>query len=81
MSTHVLLPKEPKMDIESLEHHIRALTNQHTAIERQLEQLYQQKSWDEYQAEDLKKQKLRLKDQLSAMYRKRHDIMNSVDWD
>lgn len=69
------------MDMESLDHHIRVLTNQHTAIERQLEQLYKQKSWDEYQAEDLKKQKLRLKDQLSQMYRKRHDLMNSIDWD
>lgn len=69
------------MDMESLEHHIRTLTNQHTAIERQLEHIYQQKSWDEYQVEDLKKQKLRLKDQLSQMYRKRHELMNAIDYD
>lgn len=69
------------MDIDSLEHHIRALTNQHTTIERQLDKIYQQKSWDEYQVEDLKKQKLRLKDQLSEMYRKRHELMNRIDWD
>jgi len=69
------------MDMDSLEHHIRALTNQHTAIERQLEALYRQKSWDEYIAEDLKKQKLKLKDQLSQMYRKRHELMNAVDYD
>jgi hypothetical protein len=69
------------MDMDSLEHHIRSLTNQHTAIERQLEQIYQQKSWNEYEVEDLKKQKLKLKDQLSQMYRKRHELMNAIDWD
>jgi hypothetical protein len=69
------------MDMDSLEHHIRSLTNQHTTIERQLDAMYKQKSWDEYQAEDLKKQKLRLKDQLSEMYRKRHELMNRIDWD
>lgn len=69
------------MDVESLDHHIRTLTNQHTAIERQLEHMYRQKSWNEYEAEDLKKQKLRLKDQLSQLYRQRHDLMNSIDWD
>lgn len=69
------------MDMESLDHHIRTLTNQHTTIERRLEQLYSQKSWDEYEVEDLKKQKLRLKDQLSEMYRKRHEYMNAVDYD
>lgn len=69
------------MDMDSLEHHIRALTNQHTSIERQLDKIYQQKSWNEYEVEDLKKQKLRLKDQLSEMYRKRYELMNRIDWD
>lgn len=67
--------------MDSLDHHIRALTNQHTSIERQLDKIYQQKSWSEYEVEDLKKQKLRLKDQLSEMYRKRHELMNRIDWD
>jgi hypothetical protein len=69
------------MDTESIDHHIRRLTNQHTDLERTLEQLYQQKSWDEYQAEELKKQKLKIKDELSSLYRKRHDLMNRIDWD
>jgi hypothetical protein len=69
------------MDIDSLDHHIRALTNQHVGLERQIEQMLRQKSWNDYEMEDLKKQKLRIKDQLSEAYRKRHDLMNSIDWD
>lgn len=69
------------MDIDSLEHHIRTLTNQHTALERQLDKMLRQKSWNEYEAEDLKKQKLKIKDELSQLYRKRHDMMQNPDWD
>lgn len=69
------------MDIESLEHHIRTLDNQHTLIERKLDAMLKQKSWNEYEVEDLKKQKLKIKDELSAMYRKRYDLMNEVSFD
>jgi hypothetical protein len=69
------------MDIDSIEHHIRTLDNQHTNIARKLDALLAQKSWNEYEAEDLKKQKLKLKDELSIMYRKRYDLMNEHDYD
>lgn len=73
--------KEAYMDIESLEHHIRTLDNQHLALERKLDAIFKQKSWDEYEVENLKKQKLKLKDELSRMYRRRYDLMNEVDFD
>ena len=69
------------MDIDSLEHHIRTLDNQHLALERKLYAMLKQHSWNEYEVEDLKKQKLRIKDQLTEMYRKRYDLMNEVDFD
>lgn len=69
------------MDIDSLEHHIRTLDNQHTLLERQLDQMLQQKSWNEYEVEDLKKKKLKIKDELSQMYRKRYDLMQEHDYD
>jgi hypothetical protein len=69
------------MDIDSIEHHIRTLDNQHTNIARKLDALLAQKSWNEYEAEDLKKQKLKLKDELSIMYRRRYDLMNEHDYD
>lgn len=69
------------MDIDSIEHHIRTLDNQHTTVSRKLDALLAQKSWNEYEAEDLKKQKLKLKDELSIMYRKRYDLMNEHDYD
>ncbi len=69
------------MDIESLEHHIRTLDNQHTALEAQINKMLKQKSWSEYELEDLKKKKLKLKDELSICYRKRHDLMQEHDWD
>jgi hypothetical protein len=69
------------MDIDSLEHHIRTLDNQHTAVARKLDAMLKQPSWNEYEAEDLKKQKLKLKDELSIMYRRRHEIMNEHHWD
>ena len=46
------------MDIDSLEHHIRTVDNRHTQIARQIEQIMTQTSWDEYQVETLKKEKL-----------------------
>jgi len=69
------------MDIESLEHHIRTLDNQHTMIERKLDAMFKQKSWNEFEAEDLKKQKLKIKDELSRMYRRRYELMNEVNYD
>lgn len=68
--------KEVKMDIDSLEHHIRTVDNRHTQIARQIEQIMTQKSWDEFQVETLKKEKLKLKDELTVLYRKRYDLMN-----
>lgn len=69
------------MDIDSIEHHIRTLDNQHTTIARQIEQMLKQKSWDEFEVEKLKKQKLKLKDQLSEMYRKRYDLMQHHEYE
>jgi hypothetical protein len=69
------------MDIDSLEHHIRALDNQHTTVARKLDAMLKQPSWNEFEAEDLKKQKLRIKDELSRMYRRRHEMMNEHHWD
>lgn len=72
---------EAHMDIESLEHHIRTLDNQHTTIERKLDAMLKQKSWNEYEAEELKKQKLKIKDELSRMYKRRYELMNEVNYD
>ncbi len=69
------------MDLESIEHHIRTLDNQHTTISRQIEQILKQKSWNEFEVETLKKQKLKLKDQLSEMYRKRYDLMQNHEYE
>jgi hypothetical protein len=68
--------KEIKMDIDSLEHHIRTVDNRHTQLARQIDQIISQKSWDEFQVETLKKEKLKLKDELTVLYRKRYDLMN-----
>lgn len=69
------------MDIDSLVHHIRTLDNQHLILERKLHAMLKQPSWSEYEAENLKKQKLYIKDQLTEMYRKRYNLMNEVDFD
>lgn len=69
------------MDIDSLEQHIRTLDNQHTLLERQIQQMLQQKSWNEYEMEDLKKKKLKIKDELSRMYKTRYELMQEHDYD
>ena len=69
------------MDIDSLEHHIRTVDNRHTAIARQIEQIITQKSWDEFQVEKLKKEKLLLKDELTILYRKRRELMQEHHWE
>lgn len=63
------------MDIDSIERHIRTVDNRHTQIARQIEQITAQKSWDEFQVETLKKEKLKLKDELTLLYRRRHELM------
>ena len=69
------------MDIDSLEHHIRTVDNRHTQIARQIEQIITQKSWDEFQVEKLKKEKLLLKDELTTLYRKRRELMQEHHWE
>lgn len=69
------------MDIDSLEHHIRTVDNRHTQLSRQIEQIMAQKSWDEYQVEILKKEKLKLKDELTLLYRKRHDLLQEHEYE
>lgn len=69
------------MDIDSIDRHIRVLNNQHAQLEYDLDKLMRQKSWNEYDAENIKKQKLKIKDELSRMHRLRYDKMQEVDWD
>ena len=69
------------MDLDSLEHHIRTLDNQHLALERKIESILKQKSWNEYEVETLKKQKLKIKDELSQCYRKRYDLMQNHEYE
>jgi hypothetical protein len=68
------------MDIDSLDHHIKHLTREHDKLEAELDRMLRQKSWDEFAAESIKKQKLKLKDELSRMHRKRYDLMQEVDF-
>jgi len=63
------------MDIDSIERHIRTVDNHHTQIARQIEHIMSYPSWDEYQIETLKKEKLKLKDELAVLYRRRHELM------
>jgi len=67
------------MDVESLDHHIKTLSQQHTVLEATLEKIYRQKSWNEFEVERLKKEKLKLKDQLSLMHRRRHELINEIN--
>lgn len=67
--------KEIEMDIDSLEHRIRTVDTRHTQLARQIEQIMTQKSWDEFQVETLKKEKLKLKDELTLLYRKRYELI------
>lgn len=67
------------MDIESLDHHIRHVTRNHDKLEAELNQLMKQPSWSEFDAENIKKQKLKLKDELSRLHRQRYDLLQEVD--
>ena len=73
--------RRTKMDIDSLEHHIRTVDSRHTQIAREIEQIITQKSWDEFKVETLKKQKLLLKDELTILYRKRNELMQEHHWE
>lgn len=80
MSTTAVF-KEVKMDIDSLEHHIRTVDNRHTQLARQIEQIMTQTSWDEFQVETLKKEKLKLKDELTILYRKRYELIQEHEFE
>jgi uncharacterized protein YdcH (DUF465 family) len=67
------------MDIDSLDHHIKHVTREHDKLASQLEQMLRQKSWNEYDAENIKKEKLKLKDELSKLHRQRYDLAQEVD--
>jgi uncharacterized protein YdcH (DUF465 family) len=67
------------MDIDSLDHHIKHVTREHDKLADQLEHMLRQKSWNEYDAENIKKEKLKLKDELSRLYRQRYDLAQEVD--
>lgn len=69
------------MDIDSIERHIRTVDNRHTQIARQIEQLMSQKSWDEFEVETLKKEKLKLKDELSKLYKTKYELLNEHEWE
>lgn len=69
------------MDIESIEHHIQRLTVQHTSLESLISQKTKGHSWDEFEVENLKKQKLRIKDELVQMYHKKRELESELDWD
>jgi uncharacterized protein YdcH (DUF465 family) len=43
--------------------------------------MLKQKSWNEFEVEELKKQKLKIKDELGRCYRKRHELMNEIQWE
>lgn len=69
------------MDIDFIDQQIRTLTNQHATLEAQLQTLMSQPNWNEFEAEDIKKSKLRIKDKLAALHRQRYELMNELDWD
>ena len=73
--------KEQDMDTNSIEHHIRTLDNQHTAVENKIDAILRQPSWNEFEVEQLKKEKLILKDKLAHFYKLKYELMNEVRFD
>jgi hypothetical protein len=69
------------MDITSIEHHIRTLDNQHNALDIKINSIMRLPSWNEFEVEQLKKEKLILKDKLAHFYKLRYDLMNEVHFD
>lgn len=67
------------MDLEALDSIIRRLDVQHTMLGRQIEGLYRNPNFDEFEIQKLKKEKLKVKDELSRLYKQRYDIIHSVD--
>ena len=67
------------MDINSIKNHIRKLTNQHTSLESVLNEKTKGHSWCEIEVENLKKQKLKIKDELAQMYQKKHELESEIE--
>lgn len=67
------------MDINSIKNHIRKLTNQHTGLESVLNEKTKGHSWSEIEVENLKKQKLKIKDELVQMYQKKHELESEIE--
>jgi len=67
------------MDINSIKNHIRKLTNQHTSLESVLNEKTKGHSWSEIEVENLKKQKLKIKDELVQMYQKKHELESEIE--
>lgn len=64
------------MNLESIDNHIKTLSDQHKILENALDKIYKQKSWNEFDVEKIKKEKLRIKDQLTIMQRQRSNYIN-----
>jgi hypothetical protein len=60
---------------------IRTLTNQHADLEVKIQQTMNQPGWNEHVVEDLKKQKLKIKDELARLHKARYEMLNEIDWD
>ena len=73
--------KEQNMDTNSIEHHIRTLDNQHTTVANKIDAILRQPSWNEFEVEQLKKEKLILKDKLAHFYKLKYELMNEVRFD
>jgi uncharacterized protein YdcH (DUF465 family) len=69
------------MDLSSIDNHIRHVTREHDKLDAEIERVLRQKSWNEFDVENLKKTKLKLKDELSKLHRRRYDLAQEVDWD
>lgn len=68
------------MNIDSLDHHIKHITRQHDDLGIKIDAILCQKSWNEFEVENLKKQKLKLKDDLSMLYKQRYELAQEVGW-
>jgi hypothetical protein len=72
------------MTLHSIENRIKTLHNQHAQLDNKIESALKQLSYNEFDVETMKKQKLQIKDQLAQLYRQRQDIMENGEdgeWD
>ena len=69
------------MDIEKIENHIKILINKHSMLENELEKLLKENPYNQFKIENVKKEKLKVKDELSRLHRTRHDLMNDIGWE